>query len=132
MNKFRARNIQLLVATDVAARGLDVQDLTHVINFSLPDEIESYTHRSGRTGRAGKTGISISIVHTKEKGKIRDIERKIGKTFVAAPMPSGKEICEKQVFHFMDQIEKVQVNDTEIEGLLPAVYRKLEWWKKKT
>jgi len=130
MNKFRSRNIQLLVATDVAARGLDVQDLTHVINFSLPDEIESYTHRSGRTGRAGKTGISISIVHTKEKGKIRDIERKIGKTFVAAPMPSGKEICEKQVFHFMDQIEKVQVNDLEIEGLLPAVYRKLEWLEK--
>jgi ATP-dependent RNA helicase DeaD len=130
MNKFRSRNIQLLVATDVAARGLDVNDLTHVINFSLPDETEAYTHRSGRTGRAGKTGISISIVHTKEKGKIRDIERKISKTFVAAQMPTGKEICEKQVFHFMDQIEKVQVNDTEIESLLPSVYRKLEWLEK--
>jgi ATP-dependent RNA helicase DeaD len=107
MSKFRAHNIQLLVATDVAARGLDVNDLTHVINFSLPDELEAYTHRSGRTGRAGKTGVSISIVHVKEKGKIRQIERTINKTFVAAKMPTGKEICEKQVFHFMDQIEKV-------------------------
>lgn len=130
MNKFRSRNIQLLVATDVAARGLDVQDLTHVINYSIPDEIEAYTHRSGRTGRAGKTGISISIVHTKEKGKIRQIEHMINKTFIAAAMPTGKEICEKQVFHFMDQIEKVQVNDSEIESLLPAVYRKLEWLEK--
>ena len=130
MNKFRSRNIQLLVATDVAARGLDVNDLTHIINYSLPDEIESYTHRSGRTGRAGKTGTSISIVHIKEKGKIRDIERKISKTFVAAKMPTGKEICEKQVFAYMDKVEKVQVNDTEIEALLPAVYRKLEWLEK--
>jgi ATP-dependent RNA helicase DeaD len=130
MNKFRSRNIQLLVATDVAARGLDVNDLTHVINYSLPDEIESYTHRSGRTGRAGKTGISISIVHIKEKGKIRDIERKISKTFVSEKMPTGKEICEKQVFAYMDKVEKVQVNDTEIEALLPAVYRKLEWLEK--
>jgi len=130
MNKFRNRNIQLLIATDVAARGLDVEDLTHVINFSLPDEIEAYTHRSGRTGRAGKTGISISIVHIKEKGKIHEIERKINKKFVAAKMPTGNEICEKQVFHFIDQIEKVQVNDAEIEGLLPAVYRKLEWLEK--
>jgi ATP-dependent RNA helicase DeaD len=130
MNKFRLRNIQLLVATDVAARGLDVNDLTHVINFSLPDEIEAYTHRSGRTGRAGKTGISISIVHIKEKGKIRDIERKINKTFVAAQMPSGKEICEKQMFHFIDQIEHVKVNEEEIQPLLPSVYRKLEWLEK--
>jgi ATP-dependent RNA helicase DeaD len=130
MSKFRLRNIQLLVATDVAARGLDVSDLTHVINFSLPDEIESYTHRSGRTGRAGKTGISISIVHSKEKGKIRDIERKINKTFIAEKMPSGKEICEKQVVHFMDQIEKVEVNEEAIQPLLHNVYRKLEWLDK--
>jgi ATP-dependent RNA helicase DeaD len=130
MNKFRSRNIQLLVATDVAARGLDVNDLTHIINYSLPDEIEAYTHRSGRTGRAGKTGVSISIVHTKEKGKIHQIERMINKTFVAAKMPTGNEICEKQVFHFVDQIEKVQVNDAEIEALLPAVSRKLEWLEK--
>ncbi len=130
MNKFRIRNIQLLVATDVAARGLDVSDLTHVINFSLPDDPESYTHRSGRTGRAGKTGISISIVHVKEKGKIRQIERTINKTFVAAQMPTGKEICEKQIFHFIDKIEKVSVDEAEIEHILPNVYRKLDWLDK--
>jgi len=130
MNKFRIRNIQLLVATDVAARGLDVSDLTHVINYSLPDELEYYTHRSGRTGRAGKTGISISIVHVREKGKIRQIERLINKTFEAAKMPSGKEICEKQVFHFIDKIEKVSVDEAEIEHLLPSVYRKLDWLDK--
>ncbi|MDP4278901.1 MAG: DEAD/DEAH box helicase, partial [Bacteroidota bacterium] len=130
MNKFRIRNIQLLVATDVAARGLDVPDLTHIINYSLPDDIESYTHRSGRTGRAGKTGISISIVHVKEKGKIRQIERMINKTFVAANMPTGAEICEKQVFSFIDKIEKVKVDEAEIESLLPSVYRKLEWLEK--
>lgn len=130
MNKFRTRHVQLLVATDVAARGLDVNDLTHVINYSLPDETEAYTHRSGRTGRAGKTGVSIAIIHSKEKGRIRDIERKMNKTFLAAKMPTGKEICEKQVFHFIDQIEKVQVNEAEIETLLPSVYRKLEWLEK--
>jgi len=130
MNKFRIGNVQLLVATDVAARGLDVADLTHVINYSLPDELEYYTHRSGRTGRAGKTGVSISIVHVKEKGKIRQIERIINKTFVAAKMPTGKEICEKQVFHFVDKIEKVKVDEAEIESLLPSVYRKLEWLDK--
>ena len=130
MNKFRSRTIQLLVATDVAARGLDVNDLTHIINFSLPDDTETYTHRSGRTGRAGKTGISMAIVHVKEKGKIRDIERKLNKTFIAATMPTGKEICEKQMLHFIDQIEKVKVNEAEIEPLLPQVYRKLEWLEK--
>lgn len=130
MNKFRVRNIQLLVATDVAARGLDVSDLTHVINYSLPDDPESYTHRSGRTGRAGKTGISISIVHLKEKGKIRQIERTINKTFVAEQMPTGKEICEKQIFHFIDKIEKVNVDEAEIEHILPSVYRKLDWLDK--
>lgn len=130
MNKFRVRNIQILVATDVAARGLDVADLTHVINYSLPDELESYTHRSGRTGRAGKTGISISIINLKEKGKIRQIEKIINKTFEPAKMPTGKEICEKQVFHFIDKIEKVKVDDSEIENLLPSVYRKLDWLDK--
>jgi ATP-dependent RNA helicase DeaD len=130
MNKFRIRNIQLLIATDVAARGLDVNDLTHVINFSMPDDVETYTHRSGRTGRAGKTGVSIAIVHSKEKGRIRDIERKINKTFVAEKMPTGKDICEKQMFHFIDQIEKVKVNEEEIQTLLPQVYRKLEWLEK--
>ncbi|MDD2256201.1 MAG: DEAD/DEAH box helicase, partial [Bacteroidales bacterium] len=116
MNKFRVRNLQLLVATDVAARGLDVSDLTHVINFSLPDDPESYTHRSGRTGRAGKTGISISIAHVKEKGKIKQIERTINKTFEVAKIPTGKAICEKQVFHFVDRIEKVKVDESEIEA----------------
>lgn len=130
MNKFRVRNLQLLVATDVAARGLDVSDLTHVINFSLPDDPESYTHRSGRTGRAGKTGISISIAHVKEKGKIKQIERTINKTFEVAKIPTGKAICEKQVFHFVDRIEKVKVDESEIESLLPSVYRKLEWLDK--
>jgi ATP-dependent RNA helicase DeaD len=130
MNKFRIGNVQLLVATDVAARGLDVSDLTHVINYSLPDELEYYTHRSGRTGRAGKTGISISIVNLREKSKIHQIERLINKTFVAAKMPTGNEICEKQVFHFIDKIEKVKVDEAEIESLLPSVYRKLEWLEK--
>jgi ATP-dependent RNA helicase DeaD len=130
MQKFRVRNIQLLVATDVAARGLDVNDLSHIINYSLPDEREAYTHRSGRTGRAGKTGISISIINLKEKHKIREIEKKINKTFTAATMPSGKDICAKQVFNLMDRIEKVKVSEKEIADLLPQVYRKLEWLEK--
>lgn len=130
MQKFRVRNIQLLVATDVAARGLDVNDLSHIINYSLPDESEAYTHRSGRTGRAGKTGISISIINLKEKHKIKEIEKKINKTFTAAAMPSGKDICAKQVFNLMDRIEKVKVSEKEIAELLPQVYRKLEWLEK--
>lgn len=130
MNKFRLKSIQILVATDVAARGLDVNNLTHVINYGLPDDTESYTHRSGRTGRAGKAGISISIIHTKEKGKIKPLEKILNKKFEVGSMPSGKDICEKQVFHFIDKIEKEQVNEEEIEGLLPNVYRKLEWLSK--
>lgn len=130
MQKFRVKNIQLLVATDVAARGLDVDDLTHVINYGLPDEVESYTHRRGRTGRAGKTGISISICHVKEKGKIRQIENIIKKKFEKGEMPSGHDICEKQLFNLVDQIEKVKVNEEEIETLMPQIYRKLEWLDK--
>jgi len=130
MQKFRIKNLQLLVATDVAARGLDVDDLTHVINYGLPDEIESYTHRSGRTGRAGKTGISISICHIKEKGKIRMIERIINKKFEKGEMPSGKAICEKQLLNLVDQIEKVKVDEEEIESLMPSIFRKLEWLDK--
>ncbi|RHJ94252.1 DEAD/DEAH box helicase [Parabacteroides bouchesdurhonensis] len=130
MQKFRVKNIQLLVATDVAARGLDVDDLTHVINYGLPDEIESYTHRSGRTGRAGKTGISIAICHVKEKGKIREIERILNKKFEKGEMPSGHAICEKQLFNLVDQIEKVKVNEEEIESLMPSIFRKLEWLDK--
>ncbi len=130
MQKFRVKNIQLLVATDVAARGLDVDDLTHVINYGLPDEVESYTHRRGRTGRAGKTGISISICHVKEKGKIRLIENIIKKKFEKGEMPSGHDICEKQLFNLVDQIEKVKVNEEEIATLMPQIYRKLEWLDK--
>lgn len=130
MQKFRIKNLQLLVATDVAARGLDVDDLTHVINYGLPDETESYTHRSGRTGRAGKTGISISICHIKEKGKIREIERIINKKFEKGEMPSGKAICEKQLFSLVDEIEKVKVDEEEIESLMPSIFRKLEWLDK--
>lgn len=130
MKKFRDKNIQLLVATDVAARGLDVDDLTHVINYGLPDEVESYTHRRGRTGRAGKTGSSIAICHVKEKGKIREIERIINKKFEKGEIPTGKEICEKQLVNLVDQIEKVKVDEEEIAGLMPAIYRKLEWLDK--
>lgn len=127
MQKFRVRNIQLLVATDVAARGLDVTDLTHVINYGLPDDIETYTHRSGRTGRAGKSGVSVAIVHSREKGKIRAIEKIIGKTFEREHIPSGKQICEKQLFNLVDRIEKVEVNEAEIEPLLPPIFRRLSW-----
>lgn len=130
MQKFRLKNLQLLVATDVAARGLDVDDLTHVINYGLPDDIESYTHRRGRTGRAGKTGVSISICHVREKGKIKDIERVINKKFERGEMPTGKEICAKQLFNLVDQIEKVKVNEEEIAELMPQIYRKLEWLDK--
>lgn len=130
MNKFRKRNLQLLVATDVAARGLDVDDVTHVINYGLPDDYEIYTHRSGRTGRAGKTGSSISIIHMKEKGKIAQIEKLINKKFEKHAIPKGEVICEKQLFNFVDQIEKVKVNEEEIKGLLPSIFRKLDWLDK--
>ncbi|MDL2221331.1 DEAD/DEAH box helicase [Parabacteroides sp. OttesenSCG-928-N08] len=130
MQKFRIKNLQLLVATDVAARGLDVNNLTHIINYGLPDETESYTHRSGRTARAGKTGMSISICHVKEKGKIREIERIINKQFEKGEMPSGSAICEKQLFNLVDQIEKVKVDEEEIEALMPSIFRKLEWLDK--
>lgn len=130
MQKFRQRHLQLLVATDVAARGLDVNDLTHVINYGLPDDTESYTHRSGRTGRAGKTGISIAIVNLREKGRMREIERIINKKFAIGSLPSGKEICEQQLIKVIDDIEKVKVNEEEIESFLPGIYRKLEWLSK--
>jgi ATP-dependent RNA helicase DeaD len=130
MQKFRIRNLQLLVATDVAARGLDVDSLTHVINYGLPDDIESYTHRSGRTGRAGKTGTSIAIIHVKEKGKVREIEKIINRKFEQGVIPQGDAICEKQLFHFVDRLEKVKVNEDEISRLLPSIYRRLEWLEK--
>ena len=130
MQKFRIRNIQILVATDVAARGLDVDDLTHVINYGLPDDTESYTHRSGRTGRAGKTGTSIAIINLREKGKMREIERIIGKKFIAGEMPTGKQICEKQLLKVIDDLEKVKVNEEDSNDFMPEIYRKLEWLSK--
>ncbi len=130
MNKFRLRNLQLLVATDVAARGLDVDNVTHVINYGLPDDTEIYTHRSGRTGRAGKTGTSISIIHVKEKGKVVRIEKIINKKFEKRPIPKGDIICEKQLFNFVDKVEKVKVNEGEIARLLPSIFKKLDWLEK--
>ena len=127
MQKFRQHLTQLLIATDVAARGLDVDDLTHVINFGLPDDIENYTHRSGRTGRAGKKGTSISIVHSKEKHKIRNIEKEIGKQFVEAEIPSAEEICKKQLYKVMDQIVKTDVNDDEIAPFMQDISRYFEY-----
>lgn len=127
MQKFRIKNLQILVATDVAARGLDVNNLTHVINYGLPDDIESYTHRSGRTGRAGRTGTSIAIINMREKGKLRQIERTIKKQFKVGELPSGQNICEQQLLKVIDDIEKVQVNEAEIEKFMPEITRKLEW-----
>lgn len=127
MNKFRIKHLHLLVATDVAARGLDVNDLTHVINYNLPDELEIYTHRSGRTGRAGKFGTSVVIAHLKEKGKLKTIEKMIGKKFANLPVPLGKEICERQLFHLIDRMEKVEVDDAQIDSFLPEINTKLEW-----
>ena len=130
MQKFRQGHLQLLVATDVAARGLDVNDLTHVINYGLPEDVEVYTHRSGRTGRAGKTGISIAIMNLREKSRMKEIERIINKKFTIGDMPTGKEICEQQLIKVIDDIEKVKVNEEEIEAFLPGIYRKLEWLSK--
>ncbi|MGD0755190.1 MAG: DEAD/DEAH box helicase, partial [Bacteroidales bacterium] len=125
MQKFRIRNLQLLVATDVAARGLDVDDLTHVINYSLPDDTEVYTHRSGRTGRAGKTGISISLVHLRERHILQQIERRVKKPFKAIPIPTGTEICGKQLFNWVNKLENVNTNHQEIEKFLPEIKEKL-------
>lgn len=127
MRKFRDRVITLLVATDVAARGLDVDDLTHVINYGLPDDTAVYTHRSGRTGRAGKTGVSIAIIHSREKGKLREIEKKIGKKFERKEVPTPEHIIEKQLYNLADRIERVKVDEDEIQKYLPGVMRKLEW-----
>jgi len=127
MHKFRIKNLQMLVATDVAARGLDVKDISHIINYNLPNENLIYTHRSGRTGRAGKKGISIAIVNLKEKHKIKEIESKLQKKFELKSIPSGKEICEKQLLNLVDKMEKIEVDHKEIDQFLPAVYEKLEW-----
>ena len=126
MNRFRERNLQLLIATDVAARGIDVSEISHVINYGMPDEIETYTHRSGRTGRAGRTGISISIVTPKFEEKILQIARKSKAKFERLPIPSGTDVCEKQLFHIVKSIHEQEVNDSEMEQYLPRIYEELK------
>jgi len=126
MKRFRNKQLQLLVATDVAARGLDVNDLTHVINYNLPDQTEYYTHRSGRTGRAGKKGISIAIIHTREKNKLKDIERASKIKFEQKPVPNGEEICSKQLLALTDKVVNAEVNNKQIEPFLEDIYHKFE------
>ena len=127
MQKFRQHTVQLLVATDVAARGLDVDDLTHVINYGLPDDVENYTHRSGRTGRAGKKGTSICIIHTREQYKVRNIEKIIGKEFVEGTLPSPEEICKKQLYKVMDDIMKTDVDEELIAPYMPDIMRQFDY-----
>ncbi|MBC8486323.1 MAG: DEAD/DEAH box helicase [Bacteroidetes bacterium] len=127
MNGFRKKHLQMLVATDVAARGLDVNDLTHIINYKLPDELGIYLHRSGRTGRAGKSGISISIIHTREINKIKSLEKLINKKFTKSKIPSGRDICEKQLFNLIDRMENIEVDEMLIENYMEVIYKKLEW-----
>ena len=126
MQKFRLKHLQLLIATDVAARGLDVDHLTHIINYSLPEDTEIYTHRSGRTGRAGRTGISVALCNLREKGKLRRIEKIIGKQFQHEEVPTGRAICENQLIHIIDTIQQVEVNQEEIKDIIPLAYQKLE------
>jgi ATP-dependent RNA helicase DeaD len=121
MKRYRDRSLQLLIATDVAARGIDVNDVTHVINYSLPDELENYTHRSGRTGRAGKTGISIAIINSRELNKIRQIEKVLGKQFAKAEIPSGFDVVEKQLFALVHKVHNVEVNEKQIEQYIPRI-----------
>ncbi|MDD3124338.1 MAG: DEAD/DEAH box helicase [Candidatus Kapabacteria bacterium] len=130
MQKFRNKHVQILTATDVAARGIDVDSLTHIINYNIPDEIDLYTHRSGRTGRAGRKGISIAIINPREKSKIGLIEKKIGKKFEKALVPDGREVCKKQLFALIDKVERVEIDHKEIEPFLEDIYRKLEWLDK--
>jgi len=127
MYRFRVKHLQILVATDVAARGLDVNELSHVINFSLPENNEGYIHRSGRTGRAGKKGTSISLIHSRETRKIKDLEKKINKKFTQQDVPGGKEICAKQLFNLIDRVEKIEVEEKQIEEFLPIINKKLDW-----
>jgi ATP-dependent RNA helicase DeaD len=127
MSRFRKRRLQILVATDVAARGLDVEDLTHVINYNLPDDDEIYVHRSGRTGRAGKKGISMVIIHGREIRKLKEIEKTSGISFIKKEVPNGLDICKKRLYALIDKIEKVDVNEEQIEQFLPYIYDKLNW-----
>jgi len=131
MRRFRKRQLQILVATDVAARGLDVEDLTHVINYNLPDDDEIYIHRSGRTGRAGKKGVSMVIIHGREIRKLKDIERMSGISFTKKDVPNGLDICKKRLYALIDKIEKVNVNEEQIEPFLPYIYEKLNWLDRK-
>lgn len=126
MARYRSRSLQILVATDVAARGIDVNDITHVINYSLPDELEVYTHRSGRTARAGKKGIAISIINSKENGKIRQLEKSVNAKFTKQEIPNGSEICEKQLFKIIQEVHDVEINESEIEPFLPGINAQLE------
>ena len=127
MGRFRKRQLQLLVATDVAARGLDVDDLSHIINFNLPDDFEIYVHRSGRTGRAGKKGISIAILHTREMRKIREIEKRTKISFSRKDVPTGMDICKTRLLSLIDKVENVDVDEQQIAQFMPDIYKKLEW-----
>ncbi|WP_185857822.1 DEAD/DEAH box helicase [Blattabacterium cuenoti] len=131
MNRFRNKNLQFLVATDVAARGLDVNNITHIINYNLPKESEIYVHRSGRTGRAGNTGISVCIIQYKEIKNLREFEKKLGKNFDRIMVPTGEEICEKQLFFFVEKIKKVIVDEKIMNKFLPEIQKKLEFFDKK-
>src|SRR3546814_10959580 len=126
MKRYRDRSLQLLIATDVAARGIDVSDITHVINYSLPDDIENYTHRSGRTARAGKSGVSISIINSRETGRIRQIEKFIGKKFEKNEIPNGFDACEKKLFAFIHTVHQVKVNTQQIGLLLNKTHKKIK------
>ena len=127
MSRFRSKSLQLLIATDVAARGLDVNDLTHVINYNLPDDPDTYIHRSGRTGRAHQKGISVTIIHSREHNRLRDLERRVGKSFEKKLVPTGREICEKQLYHLVDKVENVEVDESQIASFLPQIHSKLSW-----
>ena len=130
MKRFREKTLQMLVATDVAARGIDVNDISHIINYNLPEDNEVYTHRSGRTGRAGKSGTSIAIVNYREKSRIPQIEKNIRKNFERLPVPGGAEICQKQLFKLIDRMEKVEVDEAQIAPFMDTVNKKLEWLSK--
>lgn len=127
MSRFRTKYVRLLVATDVAARGLDVDDLTHIINYHLPLDPDIYIHRSGRTGRAGKAGISISIIHSKEMAALKAVEKRLGQEITFNRIPGGREICERQLYNFIDTVERIEVDTEQVESFLPSVYKKLGW-----
>jgi len=127
MSRFRSKYVQLLIATDVAARGLDVDDLTHIINYEPPMEADLYIHRSGRTGRAGKSGVSITIINAKEMGQLKAMEKRLGREIVAAHVPTGRDICEKQLYNLIENMEQIEVDDAQIDPFLENVYKKLSW-----